>query len=72
MSSEVPTSRTRVSYLKEIVDMAFNSMYSDAISRDEYRKNHDALTRYDIFYECTIVDPSRREELIHDMQELFN
>ena len=65
-------SEIRVSYLKEIVDMAFNSIYSDAISRDEYRKNYDALSKNDIFYECTNIDQSRREELIHDMQELFN
>ena len=65
-------SEIRVSYLKEIVDVAFNSIYSDAISRDEYRKNHDALSKNDIFYECTNIDQSRREELIHDMQELFN
>ena len=72
MSSEVPTSRTQKSYLENIVNIAFKEMCSDWISKYEYRKNLDLLTRYDIFYECTVVDPSRREELIHDMQELFN
>ena len=63
MSSEVKQSQK--SYLEEIFDMFAHAIYID----DLYGP---PLVSVDIFYECTHWTSDRREELIHDMQELFN
>ena len=61
MSSEVVLRQN--SYIKEIFDIIDKAIAFDSKIVE---------IKADIFYECTNIDQSRREELIHDMQELFN
>ena len=61
MSSEVVLRQN--SYIANIFDIIDKAIAFD--SKIVEIKN-------DIFYECAYGDSDRREELIHDMQELFN
>ena len=63
MSSEVTQSQK--SYLEEIFDMFTHAVYIDDLYGPPF-------VSVDIFYECRHGDPDRRDELIYDMQELFN